>query len=375
MPVSPSANAQSLNGSSDRSSKLLIGSIESFSGKSATVLGLAMQLRAKNLSIAYAKPIGTCPSEQYDSLDEDTRFISDTLHLTPEQIRPTLFSLDADTITKQLAEENQQYQQEIKNVLTNEDEDILLIEGPGNLEEGTLFGLSLPDMARVSNASVVLVTRYRSALVVDKLIAAKEKLGNQLIGVVMNDVPEPLIEEAKTTVKGCLERHDIPVLGVLPRTAIMRSVSVEALVHHLSAELLHKPERIDQIMVEEISIGAMNANSALRYFSKAHNMVVVTGGDRFDIQMAALESSTQCLVLTGRLAPRADILERAHDLEVPILSVDLDTLTTVDIIEQAFDQVRLHEPIKVECIGHLMNQHFDTERLMAALGLNAAVTA
>jgi uncharacterized protein len=101
----------------------------------------------------------------------------------------------------------------------------------------------------------------------------------------------------------------------------------------------------------------------------------VTGGDRFDIQMAALESSTQCLVLTGRLAPRADILERAQDLEVPILSVDLDTLTTVEKIEQAFDQVRLHEPIKVQCIDHLMKQHFEITRMMDALGLSPAITA
>ena len=373
--VSQSSNAQVLNGASDRSSKLLIGSIESFSGKSATVLGLAMQLRSHDLSIAYAKPIGTCPSETDYCVDEDVRFISDTLKLEHEYVRPTLFTLDTDTIAQQLSKEKLTFQQDVEKALTNKGEDILIIEGPGDLEEGALFGLSLPDMAQMSNASVVLVARYRSALVVDKLLAAKEKLGDQLVGVVMNDVPETLIEEAKTTVKDCLERHNIPVLGVLPRTAIMRSVSVEALVHHLNAELLHKPERIDQIMVEEISIGAMNANSALRYFSKAHNMVVVTGGDRFDIQMAALESSTQCLVLTGRLAPRADILERANDLEVPILSVDLDTLTTVDIIEQAFDQVRLHEPIKVECIGHLMEQHFDTERLMAALSLSSAVAA
>ncbi|MEM6448834.1 MAG: phosphotransacetylase family protein [Cyanobacteria bacterium P01_D01_bin.105] len=363
--------SQASNGVSGRSSRLLIGSVESYSGKSATVLGLAMQLRSHQLSVAYAKPIGTCPSESDDSIDEDVRFISDTLQLSDAQVRPTLFTLDASTIAQQLSQEKHVYQQEIKDALANKGEDILLIEGPGNLEEGGLFGLSLPDMAKISDASVVLVTRYRSALVVDKLLAAKEQLGEQLVGVVMNDVPEALIEEAQTAVKDCLERHNIPVLGVLPRTAIMRSVSVEALVHHLNAELLHRPERIDQIMVEEISIGAMNANSALRYFSKAHNMVVVTGGDRFDIQMAALESSTQCLVLTGRLAPRADILERANDLEVPILSVDLDTLTTVDIIEQAFDQVRLHEPIKVECIGHLMAQHFDTKRLMDVLGLSA----
>lgn len=359
--------------SSDRSSKhLLIGSIESYSGKSATVLGLAMQMRSQGLDVAYAKPIGTCPSEDNDAIDEDVRFISKTLELKADRVRPTLFSLDEKAITHQLAKEKLIAPLEIEAILEGQGEDILLIEGPGDLEEGALFGLSLPDMAKMSGASVILVARYRSALVVDKLLVAKEKLGDRLLGVVINDVPDDHIKDALKPVKEYLERHDISVFGILPRTAIMRSVSVGALVHHLKADILNSPERIDQIMVEEISIGAMNANSALRYFNRAHNMVVVTGGDRFDIQMAALESSTHCLVLTGRLSPRADILERAQDLEVPILSVDLDTLTTVEMIEEAFNQVRLHEPIKVECIDHLMTQHFDIERMMSALGLSPA---
>ncbi len=354
---------------------LLIGSTEAYSGKSATVLGLALQLREKGLDVAYAKPIGTCPSETDDSIDEDVRFISQTLKLKSDRLRPTLLTLDEATIKQQLLAEKQDYLQKVESTLASQDEDILLIEGPGNLEEGSLFGLSLPDMARVSDAAVVLVVRYHSALIVDKLLAAREKLGDRLLGVVINDVPAELLEIAQNAVRDCLERHHIRVLGILPRTPIMRSVSVEALAHHLNAEILNKPSRMDQIMVEEISIGAMNANSALRYFNQAHNMVVVTGGDHFDIQMAALESSTQCLVLTGRLSPRSTLLERASDLEVPILSVDLDTLTTVEIIEKAFEQVRLHEPIKVACIGHLMAQHFDTARLMDSLGLSPAVPA
>ena len=366
---------QSSNRASDRSSKhLLIGSVEAYSGKSATVLGLALQLRSQGIDVAYAKPIGTCPSEGADSLDEDVRFISHTLDLSDNRVRPTLFVLDEATIQQQLSTEKLVDRPDVESVLASQGEDILLIEGPGTLEEGALFGLSLPDMAQMSDAAVVLVARYHSALVVDKLLAAKQKLGDKLLCVVINDVPAELIEVAQTSVRSYLESHEIRVFGILPRTAIMRSVSVEALVHQLKADVLVHPERIDQMMVEEISIGAMNANSALRYFNQAHNMVVVTGGDRFEIQMAALESSTQCLVLTGRLTPRQDILDRANDVEVPILSVDLDTLTTVEKIEQAFDQVRLHEPIKVECIGHLMEQHFDIARMMESLGLSSAVT-
>ena len=64
-------------------------------------------------------------------------------------------------------------------------------------------------------------------------------------------------------------------------------------------------------------------------------MAVVTGADRTDIQLAALEASTQCLILTGLGDPLSQLIHRAEELEVPILKVELDTLATVEIIEQA----------------------------------------
>jgi hypothetical protein len=159
-----------------------------------------------------------------------------------------------------------------------------------------------------------------------------------------------------------------------PKSDLLRSVSVRELGHQLQAEVLCCSERLD-LMVESLTIGAMNVNSALKYFRKRRNMAVVTGGDRADIQMAALETSTQCLILTGHLPPQPFILTRAEELEIPVLSVDLDTLTTVEIIDNAFGHVRLHEPVKVKCIQQLMDQHFDIDRLMSKLGLEAAVSA
>jgi hypothetical protein len=53
----------------------------------------------------------------------------------------------------------------------------------------------------------------------------------------------------------------------------------------------------------------------------------------------------------------------------------LDTLTTVEIVDDAFGQVRLNEAIKVQCIRQLMDRHFDIERLMSQLGLEPAVPA
>jgi uncharacterized protein len=352
---------------------LLIGSPEAYSGKSAMIVGMAHQLQEQGLDIAYGKPIGTCLSEsQDDTLDEDVRFIAQILNLPDSNLRPTLLSLDESTIYHRICGDDQtNYQQALQQYLQTQGGDLVLLEGPGTLQEGRLFDLSLPQVAQVTDASIVLVTRFHSGLVVDSLLAAKQTLGDRLLGVLINDILPEQLEMVNTKIRSFLEKEGIAVLGMLPRNDLLRSVSVGELVHQLNAQVLCRPDRMD-LMVESLKIGAMNVNSALKYFRKAHNMAVVTGGDRTDIQLAALETSTQCLILTGQIPPSPTILSRAEDLEVPVLSVDLDTLTTVEIIDRAFGQVRLHEAVKVQAIRQMMTKYFDVDRLLAKLGFEPA---
>lgn len=354
---------------------LLVGSTEAYSGKSATVLGMAHQLKAKGLELAYGKPLGTCWSGNTNEVEEDVQFVADVLKLPADRLQPTILALDEPTIQKRIeGVDRVDYPQALKKYLQMRGPDLVLLEGPANLEEGSLFDLSLRQVAEGLNARILLVARFHSLLIVGALISARRRLGDRLLGVLINDIPEERLEEVKTTVQPYLEERGIPIFGLLLRSALLRSVSVNELVHQLNAEVLCRADRLD-LMVESLSIGAMNVNSALKYFRKGRNMAVVTGGDRTDIQLAALETSTQCLILTGQMPPSAEILSRAEDLEIPILSVDLDTLSTVEIVDRAFGQVRVNEPVKVEYICNSMAENFDVDRLIAELGLETAVTA
>lgn len=355
---------------------LLVGSTEAYSGKSTTVLGLSHQLIQKGLDIAYGKPLGTCLSESLGSLvEQDVEFIGSSLNLSANRKAPTLLALDDLAIQKRLlGEDKSNYKQSfIEQYSQLPAGDLVLLEGAGNLDEGCLFDMSLLSIAEAVDAKILLVCRYSSLLIVELLKSAKERIGNRLIGVVINDIPLSQFEVVNTTVRPYLESISIPVLGILPKNDLLRSVSVQELVNQLNAQVLcGRNSRLDLIMVESLAIGAMNVNSAVKYFRRRHNMAVVTGGDRVEIQQAALETATQCLILTGQLPPPAFILNRAEELDIPILSVDFDTLTTVEIIDKTFGQVRVHEPIKVDCIRHLMAQHFDADRLLSSLGLTPA---
>ncbi len=346
---------------------LLIGSTTPYSGKSATVLGLGQQLRKRGVEIAFGKPVGIDLTTA--GADADVAFIQSTLGLSARQMRPTILTLDSSLVQQRLqgldttdyAQRLTQYQE-----LGTTDE-LVLLEGPSTIEEGRLFGLSLQEMAQALPAKILLIARYQSALVVESLLLAQSELQGHLLGVLINDIPAHEWDTVNT-VKDYLERQGLPVLGLLPRHQLLRSVSVQELVRQLGAEVLCRRDRLD-LLVEELSIGAMNVSAALKYFRKGNNMAVITGGDRTDIQWAALETSTHCLILTGHLPPTPALLARAEELEIPILSVDLDTLTAVEIVDQAFGQVQLHEAIKVDCVYQLMEKHFQTDRLLASLQL------
>lgn len=353
------------------SKRLLIGSTEPYSGKSAAILGIGLKLQAMDVDIAFGKPLGSALNG--NAFDPDLDFILETLKLPEDRYYPPLASLTEAAVEQRLTQ-GTLANHSLSAYGQSRGEDLLLLEGPGNLTEGSLLNLSLPRMAADLNASVLLVTRYDSPLLVDRLLAAKAQLGHHLVGVILNDVPDNSLESAQHITQPFLEQQGIPVLALFPRSPIMRSITVGEIVARLHAEVLCCPDRME-LMVESLTIGAMNVNSALRYFRKGLNMAVVTGGDRTDIQFAALETSTQCLVLTGQIPPTPPILERATDLEIPIMAVDSDTLSTVERIDELFGQVRLHQPIKVQCVQDLVSTHLDLDRLLSLIDLKLPVSA
>lgn len=353
---------------------LLIGSTEAYSGKSTTVLGITRQLTERGIDVAYGKPLGTCMSNDATGMvEEDVSFLTNTLGLSATRVLAPILYLDNDTICKRLrGEDRTDYSQTLQDYVARAKGDLILLEGPGTLWEGSLFNLSIAEIAEVVDASILLVTRYDSLLSVASLLTAKKFLGDRLLGVVINNIPPKELATVENLLKPYLEQQNIPILGMIPENRLLNSVSVRELAKRLDAQVLCRQDRLD-LMVESLSIGAMNVSAALEYFRQRENMAVVMGSDRTELQLAALETSTNCLILTGHVPPQPLILSRAEDVEIPVLSVDLDTLATVEIIDRSFGKVPIHETIKVDCIVDLMAKHFDWQRLMNFLKIKPAV--
>jgi BioD-like phosphotransacetylase family protein len=368
---------------------LLIGSSTPFSGKSAVVLGLARQLMRRDIPIRLGKPLATIleteataltgtplpPADGAPLIDDDVRFIGSFIGLGEDALIPSLHRLEPGAAHHRLLAGELDPGPgfaALQRQVAESGEHLVLLEAAGSLQEGLLFGLALAQLAEGLQAQVVLVHPWRDSTSIDPLLEARRQLGDRLAGVVLNSVDPDQLAGIRAEVVPALERFGLPVLGTMPRSPLLRSVTVEELSRRLQARVLCCAERLD-LLVETLSIGAMNVNSAMEFFRRRRNMAVVTGADRTDIQLAALEASTQCLILTGVGDPLPQLINRAEELDVPVLKVEHDTLTTVEVIEAAIGHVRLHENVKATYAVRLVEEHCRFERLFERLRLPALV--
>ncbi|MGD8491033.1 MAG: phosphotransacetylase family protein [Anaerolineae bacterium] len=352
---------------------LYVTSVERYSGKTATCLALGRLFQADGYRVGYLKPLSLQPWLVAGKIaDEDAAFAKEVLNLvaepweispvvvTPEFLRAHMSGeIEADLVLKvrtacETARANQ---------------DILLLEGGGSLREGYIVGLPTPAVAESCGGDVLAIVRYRDEVrVLDDALAASTRLGKALGGLIINRVPPDAMVFVAEVAVPFLEKQGIHVLGILPEVRSLEALTVGELAQVLDAKVLtthYAPEAL----VEMLTLGAMTAEAALSRFRKQTNKAVITSGDRADIQLAALETSTTCLILTSNLRPSPLIVKQADEFDVAVLLVRTNTLETVEAIEHIFGKTRLGQIAKLQQFEALLAEHIDLDRLYQILEL------
>ena len=353
---------------------LYITSVEPYSGKTAVCLALGQILQADGYKVGYLKPVSTQPwrTPEGKLADEDAVFVHKALSLegdpidaatiivTPTTLRNRLKGLDVEDLLKKIQQRAEQ---------ASKDKDVLLLEGGASLREGYAMGLSNLNIAQELGAPAVVIVPYRGEMrVVDDVLTARFRLGEQLLGVILNRVPDGDRDFLNDYALPFLEAKGITVLGTLPSVPRLSALSVGELAELLEAEVL--TEHMDpDALAESLTVGAMTAEAALSRFRRYQNKAVITGGDRTDIQLAALETSTVVLILTGNLHPSPLIIKQADQLNVPVLLVKDNTMETVNLIEEAHGKTRLGQPEKLETFLKLLKENTELKEIYAALSL------
>ncbi len=352
---------------------LFITAVVSNSGKTALALGLGLKLKSVGYTVGYFKPISTQPSYLNGKLvDEDAEFVRRTLGLSTPAAELASVIID-DSLFEALIENKgtRDFRDEIKSAYAHlsADKDVLLVEGGASMREGYAIGLSTIAVADMLELPTLGVVRYRDGLkVLDDALALRYRMAGRLLGIIINGVPAEALDQVKDKAAKYLESQGVRVYGVLPHRPTLASISVGELIDTLHARVLSK-ESHSEAIIDNLSVGAMSAESALPRMRQLVNKAVITGGDRADIQAAALATSTTALILTGNLQPDAEIVARADALGVAVLLVPNNTIETVEMAQKVFGKTRLGQPVELVSFRALVDTDVDTARLFADLGL------
>ncbi|MBN1179808.1 MAG: phosphotransacetylase family protein, partial [Anaerolineae bacterium] len=348
---------------------LYIVSTETGCGKTALITGLLAHLREDKFDVGYMKPVSGEPRVVGAELvDMDTRFMQDTFALPDalDQLAPVLLT---DSVIEQALGAEGDLPSQIRaayQALALNGRGLLL-EGAGDLAEGGLLSLAAASVAEMLDLPVLVMTRYTGRLTGDDLLLAARDLGERLIGAVVNAVPQRAMGLFRERVAPVLEARGVPLLGAIPRRRLLGAATIDELAERIDGEYLVGEEHGDQL-VETLCIGAMSIDHALTHFRRQRNKVVIAQASRTDVLLAALETETRGLILTGNLEPQAVVLVRAEEQSVPVLRTPAPTLETIEAINIYFGRTRFHQPEKFKLFRQALEEHMDWERLYRAMG-------
>ncbi len=350
---------------------LYIGSTSGYSGKNMIVMGLGLRFQKEGLSLGYMKPVGAIPIERDGRLgDEDAYFIQEVLGVSSDPARVTPVVVTHDFKVQAFNGRSDDHVTPIvegyKEI--SEGKDLTLVGGSGSMYSGKYCGVDGVHLVKTLGVKAVVIDRFQKELNYDYLVVLKETLGDNLAGVILNDIPPSFMDEINTLIKPFLESKGVKVLGVIPKDPLMGTIKVNDLADRLGGKIISAHGKGEQ-PVESFLIGTMQVENFMTHFRRHRNSAVIVGGDRSDVQLVALEGECPCLVLTGNLYPNDIILTRSEVLGTPIIMVRDDTFTVAKKMEDILSRHKLREPAKIKHGAELVASHIDFDYLKKELGL------
>ncbi|MHA1238138.1 MAG: phosphotransacetylase family protein [Candidatus Odinarchaeia archaeon] len=340
---------------------LCVASWSGFSGKTAFCLGLALKLIDEGLNVGYFRPTGRPKVHpNIGVVDEDVYLMKKVLNL-PYSLETLCPILLEPNFLKVLSKRSRGYIEEKIISAYNEvseDKDIMIIEGGASPTTLASFGLSTSEIARKLNAEMLLISNGDKDSDLDEIFFYKtniEAANVPLLGVVFNQVPHSVYEKVRNLYTNFLKERNINTLGVIPETIKLVTPTVKEVIEVLGGEILVKG-KLDRY-VENILIGAMKYESALSFFTRTRNKAVITGGDRPEIILAALETDSSVIILSGNIYPGAQVLSSAEERDVTVILLPHDTYTIAKKLETLTGKIKPEDTERIRLSKEVIEKY------------------
>jgi len=360
--------------------RVFIAATQQNDGKTTTALGLFAALRKRLGRIGFIKPVGQRFIEvEGKQIDEDSVLIDQTFGVfTPlEAMSP--IAVEPDFTRRYIEEQNNEFL--VRRIQHSFDrsaweKDFIIIEGTGHAGVGSVFDLSNARVACLLESKVILVTKGGIGRPIDELALNKalfDKEGVEVVGVILNKLLPEKYEYVRDFARRGLERLGLELLGAIPQEPLLANPTLGQIRQTIKGQFINAREK-SRRRVKKVIIGAMSSSHVMEHFQPG--TLVITPGDRDDVILAALSTSTLTeaedrsiagLVLSGDLLPHHRILELVANSEVPVISSPLDSYAVASAIHSMTVKTLPGDVEKIDKIQALIDRYVDVERLLEKL--------
>jgi BioD-like phosphotransacetylase family protein len=335
--------------------KWVMASMRRSAGKTSVIVGIAAALKKK---MAYIKPFGERMLYRKKRLwDYDSALITNLFGLKED---PVDMSIGFDHSKLRYMYDQEGTQKKLLETVANigKDKEILFVEGGRDLSYGMSVYLDTLSLAKYLGSRLVMVVSGEEDSILDDVLFLKKHVdlaGVNLSGVIVNKVQN--LEDFQNTHLPVIQKLGVRVLGVIPYQSDLTYFSVYYLADRLFAKVITGEGGLKKV-IKNIVIGAWSANIFLQNpLFKKENKLVITGGDRTDMILAALEGDTSGIILTNNILPPSNIISKASEKNIPLLMVFSDTYQTAKQIESLEPLLTREDTEKVELLKQMVENH------------------
>lgn len=225
---------------------------------------------------------------------------------------------------------------------------------------------SITDIAKGLKAKLLIVESYTEDI--SKTIADNKGLGPSLIGVIFNKVPEKRMDKVTSEYAEQLAEAGIKYLGAIREDRALSALTVGELAACIDGSFKHGEEKSGDL-IENLMLGAMTVDSGPEYFGRKDNKATIIRSERPDMQLAAISTSTKCLVLSGETPLKSAVLIKAEEKDIPVITTSESSAEIMEHVEAFLTNPSPNQVSKLARFEKLMKQSVNLDILSKEFGI------
>lgn len=360
--------------------RIFVAATRQNQGKTTTCLGLYGAMRRLSQSVGFIKPIGQRFVEvDGQKIDEDSLLLDSVYDLAAPIGSTSPVAIDSTFTRRYLKNPDGQRQILVDQICRGFDraafhKDYIIIEGSGHAGVGSVFDLSNAAVAKLLGAKAIIVSEGGIGQPVDEIVVNKslfDKFEVEIIGAILNKVVPEKMDLVREYAGIGLERHGIPLLGVLPLRKRLQAPSFGQIVSEIGGRWLNGRDRGRRERILRVVIGAMTAKGVVDYLQPG--VLIITPGDREDILFSAIASAgisgqkvVSGIVLTRNILPHPKLMELITQTDIPVVISHEESFTVATAINNLTVKTQPDDTDKIPIIRELVEENIDLKTIQAA---------